>query len=47
MDTTDKFEYTSLPSTDKFYSSLSLSGIIDDDYKHALNVYNKFNCSNF
>jgi hypothetical protein len=47
MDNIDKFEYPSLPSKDKFYSSLRLSGISDDDYKHALNVYNKFNCSKF
>jgi hypothetical protein len=47
MDNIDKFEYPTLPSKDKFYSSLSLKDISDDDYKHALNVYNKFNCSKF
>jgi hypothetical protein len=47
MDNIDKFEYPSLPSKDKFYSSLRLSDISDDDYEHALNVYNKFNCSKF
>jgi hypothetical protein len=47
MDNIDKFEYPSLPPKDKFYSSLRLSGISDDDYEHALNEYNKFNCSKF
>jgi hypothetical protein len=47
MDTIDKFEYPSLPSKDKCYSSLRLSGISGDGYKHALNAYNKFNCSKF
>jgi hypothetical protein len=47
MDNIDKFAYPSLPSKDKFYSSLNLSSISDADYKHALNEYNKFNCSKF
>jgi hypothetical protein len=47
MDNIDKFEYPSLPSKEQFYTSLRLSGISDDDYKHALNVYTKFNCSKF
>ena len=47
MDNIDKFEYPSLPSKDKLYSSLWLSGVSDANYQHALNVYNKFNCSKF
>ena len=43
----DKFEYPSLPPKEIFYSSLTLSGISDANYKHALNVYNKFKCSKF
>ena len=47
MDNMYKFEYPTLPPTEHFYSSLRLSGISDKSYKHALNVYNKFNCSKF
>ena len=47
MDGLDKFEYPTLPPKDKFYSSLRLSGISDNNYKHALNVYDKFKCSKF
>ena len=47
MDGIDKFEYSTLPPKEQFYSSLILSGISDDNYKHALNVYNKFKCSKF
>ena len=32
-------------SQDKFYSSLSDEGITDDDYKHAQQVWDTFNCS--
>ena len=31
-----------LPSKNKFYSSLSSKGISDKDYQHALRVCNKF-----
>ena len=47
MDNINKFEYTSLPSKDKCYSSLKLSGLSDANYQHALDVYNKFKCSKF
>ena len=46
MDNIHKFGYTSLPSKDKF-PRLELSGISDDNYEHALNVYTKFKCSKF
>ena len=47
MDSIDKFEYPTLPPKDNCCSSLRLSGISDDDYEHALNVYNEFKCSKF
>ena len=47
MDNIDKFEYPSLPSKDKLFSSLRLSGISNANYKHALNVYNNFKRSKF
>ena len=42
-----RFNETELPSKDKFYSTLNLEGISDDDYAHAINVWNTFNFSNF
>ncbi len=27
-----------------FYFKVKLDGISDEDYKHALNVYNRFKC---
>ena len=39
MDSWNKFEETSLPSKEKFYSSLNKSGISDVDYKHACSVW--------
>ena len=42
MDGPDRFLETSLPSIDKFYSSLSDSGISDEDYAHARNVWDTY-----
>ena len=47
MDNTNKFEYPKLPSQARFCSILRFSGIGDDNYRHALNVYDKFKCSKF
>ena len=46
MDSWKRFNETELPSKDKFYSTLNLEDISDDDYAHAMNVWNTFNISN-
>ena len=46
MDSWNRFNETELPSKDKFYSTLNLEDISDDDYAHAINVWNTFNISN-
>lgn len=42
MDSFERFNETSLPSKDKFYSSLTDDGIEDREYAHAHNVWNTF-----
>ena len=46
MDSWKRFNETELPSKDKFYSKLNLEDISDDDYAHAINIWNTFNISN-
>ena len=46
MDSWKRFNETELPSKDKFYSTLNLEDILDDDYTHAINVWKIFNISN-
>ena len=46
MNIWDKFEETRLPSIDKLYSKLKMSGIIESEYQHARNVWDKFNLKN-
>ena len=46
MNSWDKFEETRLPNIDKFYSKLNMSGIIESEYQHARNVWDKFNLKN-
>ena len=46
MDSWKRFNETELPSKDKFYSTLNLEDILDDDYAHAINVWNTFNINN-
>ena len=40
MDGWKKFEKTSLPSKDAFYSRLNMKGISNQDYEHAQQVWN-------
>ena len=46
MDSMKRFNKTELPSKDKFYVTLNLEYISDDDYLHAINVSNTFNINN-
>ena len=45
MDSFERFKETSLPPREAFYSRL-LEGITDEEYKHAQDVYKKFECKN-
>ena len=40
MDSWERFNETSLPSKDDFYSNLNMEGIDDIDYRHGNNVFN-------
>ena len=42
MDSWDKFKETSLPSIEKFYSNLNMSGVSDGDYENACKVWREF-----
>ena len=46
MDSFDRFDETTLPPKEKFYSSLSDESISDQDYQHAQEVWATFNCTN-
>ena len=46
MDSFERFDKTCLPPQEAFYSSLSDEGITDDDYKHAQEVWDTFDCRN-
>ena len=46
MDSWDKFKETSLPSIEKFYSNLNMSGVSDGDYEHACRVWREFGIRN-
>ena len=46
IDSYDRFNESELPTKDKFYSHLNESGISDDDYKHAQQVWNEFQIKN-
>ena len=41
-----KFNETSLPSKDDFYSNLNMENIDDIDYRHGNNVFNKLKLNN-
>ena len=46
MDSWDRFKKTSLPSIERFYSSLNMSGISDSDYEHACSIWQEFRIRN-
>ena len=47
MDSLDKMLFQSLPPIEAFYSKLTGEGITDEEYKHALKVWNTFNMKTF
>ena len=46
MDNWNRFNETRLPSKDKFYSNLYMSGVGDCEYEHARNVWKEFRIRN-
>ena len=46
MDNWERFNETSLPSKELFYSNLDMENIDDIDYRHGNNVFNKFKLNN-
>ena len=46
MDNWDRFNETSLPSKESFYSNVNMEDIDDIDYRHSNNVFNKFKLNN-
>ena len=46
MDSFERFNETSLPSIDKFYSSLTKKNISSSEYEHAQKVWKHFNIKN-
>ena len=46
MDGWEKFNETSLPDQEAFYSELNKEGITDKDYTHAQNVWEVFEIKN-
>ena len=46
MDSWERFNETSLPSKESFYSNLNMENIEDIDYRHGTNVFNKFKSNN-
>ena len=46
MDEWNKFDEKELPVKESFYSNLTMEDISDTDYKHANNVFKKFNVNN-
>ena len=47
MNTEERFNETKLPPKEAFYSRLSGEGITNEDYKHALKVWNVFKMKTF
>ena len=46
MDNWERFNETSLPNKESFYSNLNMENIYDIDYRHGNNVFNKFELNN-
>ena len=46
MDSWNRFNETNLPLKERFFSKLSDSGINDEDYSRAVNVWETFSCKN-
>ena len=46
MDNWERFDETSLPNKESFYSSLNMENIDDIDYRHGNNVFEKFKLKN-
>ena len=46
MDGWDKFNETSIPSKESFYSNLTIENISETDYRHANNVFKTFKLNN-
>ena len=46
MNSWNRFNETKLPSKDKFYSNLCMSGVDDIEYDHARNVWREFGIRN-
>ena len=46
MDNWERFDETSLPDKESFYSSLNLENIDDIEYRHGNNVFKKFKLNN-
>ena len=46
MDGWDKFNETSIPSKESFYSNLAMENISETDYRHANNVFKRFRLNN-
>ena len=46
MDEWSKSDEKELPCKESFYRNLTMEDIIDTDYKHANNVFEKFNLNN-
>ena len=46
MDNWERFEETSLPNKESFYSNLNMENIDDIDYRHGNNVFKRFKLTN-
>ena len=46
MDNWERFDETSLPNKESFYSNLNMENIDDTDYKHGNNVFKRFKLKN-